>query len=41
MGRDGRSALKQFAWAAAAAALLWLGSGWLAHVAIRGLFGGW
>ncbi|WP_262412754.1 hypothetical protein [Actinacidiphila acidipaludis] len=41
MGRHGRSAVKQFALAAAAATLLWFGSGWLAHVAIRGLLGGW
>jgi hypothetical protein len=41
MGQDGRSALKQFALAAAAAALLWVGSAWLAPFVIRGLLGGW
>jgi len=41
MGRDGRSVLKQFTLAAAAAALLWFGSAWLARLVIRGLLGGW
>ncbi|MEV6013232.1 hypothetical protein AB0M29_41535 [Streptomyces sp. NPDC051976] len=41
MRRESRSVLKQFALAAAAAALLWFGSTWLAPFLIRGLLGGW
>lgn len=40
MRRDSRFVLKQFAWAAVAAALLWLGSSWLAGSVIRAILRG-
>ncbi|MFI0896600.1 hypothetical protein [Streptomyces sp. NPDC020983] len=41
MGQNGRSVLVQFAVAAVAAALLWVGAWWLTPFVIRGLLGGW